>query len=131
MGHSAKDDPMLVGIGCVILAVCVIFSGYWFYNRLDSMGMISHREDTFISAQSDWPVGESKLCQSITLVAPLEGKEAGYALSSLHCDNGPQHHMEIRFWGREEQPEYVAVDSNCTREEVGFTCREVSGVRPN
>jgi hypothetical protein len=51
--------------------------------------------------------------------------EIGYALSHLDCDNGPEHEVTIRFWGREEQPKAYVISWKCTREERGFTCVEL------
>ena len=58
------------------------------------------------------------------------GKNAGDAVQRVDCDNGPEHHFKIKFYGRVEQPEYVAVQWSCTRTAGGFTCSELSGVAP-
>jgi hypothetical protein len=116
-----------------------IETGYWnTYSLLDDLGWISHREVSVISARSDWLVGESKECWSPTLNndrAALLGKEAGYAMSSVACDDGPQHTMAITFYGRELQPEYKVVNWRCTRNEVSFlnvnsfTCDQINAAR--
>ena len=90
--------------------------------------MIPHRTESLITAQGNWFVGESKSCSSVPFTAPSEGKETGYALSSIACDDGPVRQVKIRFWGRQEQPEYAIVYWKCTREDDGFTCLELSGV---
>ena len=96
---------------------------YGGYGWLDSIGWISHREDTVISAQSDWLVGESKECMSATLdrdSAAFLGKEVGYAMSFVSCDDGPEHKMKVTFYGRKVQIEYKIASWRCTRNEVSF-----------
>ncbi len=103
------------------------------YDKADSSGWISHEEDSVITAQTNWFVGESKNCTSYPLspeAARAMGKNAGDAVQRVDCDNGPEHHFKIKFYGRVEQPEYVAVQWSCTRTAGGFTCSELSGVAP-
>lgn len=130
------------GWGCLILGslvlgfiVSLIVGGY---DGLDSVGWISHQEETVISARSDWLVGESKECWSATLNsdgAALTGKEVGYAMSAVSCDDGPEHNMTVTFYGRKVQPEYKTVSWRCTRNEVSFlddnsfTCYQTGGQR--
>jgi len=116
-----------VTIGVAVLAALPA------YRWLDSSGWIPHREDSTITARLDWRVGESKNCQSYPLSAELAmtaGKAAGYALSQVKCDDGPEQQASVRFFGRTEQPEYAVVIWKCTRKEDGVTCYELSGVRP-
>lgn len=94
------------------------------YTWLDAAGRISHEEESSITAQTDWLVGESKYCESTPI---LDAQRNGYAVASLRCDEGPEHLTKIHFWGRELQPEYVTVYWKCTREESAFTCYESSG----
>jgi hypothetical protein len=50
----------------LILLFFVGYALYGGYEWLDSIGWISHRENTSISARNDWLVGESKECWSAT-----------------------------------------------------------------
>ncbi len=129
---AAKNDSTGAGIGCLFLFLLVVVTIATFvglgYNWLDGEGLTSHQEESTITAQGNWLVGESKYCSSFPLASPIEGKKTGYALSYLGCDDGPAHRIKIRFWGREEQPEYGSVNWKCTREDAGFVCEELSGV---
>src|ERR1017187_5455709 len=85
---DAKETGRALG-SIVRLCIVIVFVGYAIYGGyewLDSIGWISHQEETVISARSDWLVGESKECSSATLnsdgAAPT-GKEVGYAMSSV------------------------------------------------
>lgn len=90
------------GLGCLILLCFVGFAIDGGYEWLDSIGWISHREETVISARNDWLVGESKECSSPTLNshgAALLGEQIGYAMSSVSCDDGPEHKcIELGPW---------------------------------
>jgi hypothetical protein len=121
-GETAKGwGETAMGWGFLIL---LCFGGYeW----LDSIGWIPHQEDTVISARSDWLVGESKECWSAPLdsdIAALSGKEVGYAMSSVSCDDGPEHKMKVTFYGLQVQTEYKVVSWRCTRNEDSFTCKQ-------
>lgn len=111
-------------LGCLFT---IIFFGaiiYWAYSGLDSAGWISHTEETVITAQDNWLVGENKACVSIPLdseSARLTNKDFGYAFSKIECDDGPTHDMKVTFYGRENQPEYKGIMWRCTREEVSFS----------
>jgi hypothetical protein len=109
---------------------------YGIYTFADYKGYIQHTCETTISVQSDWLVGESKECWSATLNSDrsaLLGKEVGYAMSSVFCDDGPEHKMKIAFYGRKVQTEYKVVSWRCTRNEVSFlngnsfTCYQTGG----
>lgn len=126
------------GWGCIILFCFIGYAIYGGYGWLDSIGWISHREDAVISARSDWLVGESKECWSGTLdseSAALLKKEEGYAMSSVSCDDGPEHKMDVTFYGRKVQTEYKVVSWRCTREQPSFlsdnsfTCYQTGGQR--
>jgi hypothetical protein len=126
------------GCGCIFILMIIgaaIFAGY---EGLDSIGWISHREETGITARSDWLVGESKECWSTPLNsdgAVLLKKKVGYAMSSVSCDDGQEHEMKVTFYGRRVQPEYKVVSWRCTRNEVSFlndnsfTCYQTGGQR--
>ena len=58
---DAKETAM--GWGCLVLLCLVGYAIYGGYGWLDSVGWdCAHREDTAITARSDWLVGESKEC---------------------------------------------------------------------
>jgi hypothetical protein len=118
------DWIWLIPILAVLLAIVSVGRAYrW----LDSYGVLSHRKEASLTASGDWFVGESKTCTSSPSNG-LNGKSAD-ALSFLACDNGPQRQVSVEFWGRQDQPEYLVVRWKCTREESGFTCAEISGLR--
>jgi len=121
------------GLGCLFV-MAVIAAIFWAaHDGLDSHGWIPHNEETAITAQSSWFVGESKECVSYPPFNQAEaqpmGKPVGYAVGRIKCDDGPEHRVKIRFFGRIEQPEYEVVKWKCTREEDSFTCYELSGIR--
>ena len=121
------------GFGYLILVGIVVGICYWTYTGIDSVGWMSHREDSVITAESNWFVGESKDCTSYPLdakTAQAMGKAAGYALSKINCDGGPEHSVQITVFGRTEQPEYGWVTWRCTRNESSFTCRETGSSPP-
>jgi len=133
---DAKETAM--GWGCLVLLCLVGYAIYGGYGWLDSIGWIAHQEDTTITARSDWLVGESKECASPVLNkdgAALLGKEAGYALYSVSCDDGPEHKMKVTFYGRKVQPEYESISWRCEREQPwfgdgnSFTCYQTGGER--
>jgi len=135
---ESSDAASWSGLGYIFVLSIIgaaIFAGY---KGLDSLGWISHREETVISAGSDWLVGESKDCWSVPLGddgAALFKDKVGYAMSEVNCDDGPTHKMKVTFYGRIIQPEYKAVSWRCTRSEVSilndnsFTCYETGGQR--
>lgn len=126
------------GCGCIFILMIVgtaIFAGY---EGLDSIGWISHREETVITARSDWLVGESKECWSTPLNsegAALLKMDLGYTMSSVSCDDGQEHKMSVTFYGRKAQTQYKVVTWRCTRSEVSFlndnsfTCYQTGGQR--
>jgi hypothetical protein len=133
---EAKETA--AGWGCLIILCILGYAIYGGYEWLDSIGWISHREDTTISARSDWLVGESKECWSATLNndgAAQLAKEIGYTMSYVSCDDGPEHKMKVTFYGRTVQPEYKVVSWRCTREQTSFisdntfTCYQTGGAQ--
>ena len=113
-----------------LFGLCYIAFGV--YGWVDSAGYISHREETVISARSDWLVGESKECTTSTLnsdSAALLNKSIGFAMASVACDGGIDHKMEVTFYGRKVQPEYNTVTWRCIRNETSFTCYQTGGQR--
>jgi len=107
-----------------IVSWCVIGTiVYGIYAFADYEGYIQHTVETTITARSDWLVGESKVCYSGTLNsvgAALLGKEVGYAMSSVSCDDGPDHKMKVTFYGRKVQTDHAFANWRCTRNEVSF-----------
>lgn len=107
---------------CAFVFVLIALA-YGLYSWMEESGWISHREETVISARSDWLAAESKECWSATqdsVIAALSGKEVGYAMSSVSCDDGPEHKMKVTFYGRKVQAEHAFVNWRCTRNEVSF-----------
>jgi hypothetical protein len=88
----------------------------------DSYGWMSHEVESTITAEPGWLVGEIKTCYSY--IGP-----AGGAFDRIDCGKGADRRMKITFYGREKQPEYVAVTWNCTRTQNSFTCLELSGLK--
>jgi len=132
--HQRRDDSAGTGSGkgkagcwAILLAGVLILLPEG-YHGLDSAGLIPHERESFVTAQSNWFVGESKPCSSSPFSAPAEGEKTGYALYSISCDDGPAHEVKVRFWGRKEQREYAIVYWKCIREDSGFTCDELSGL---
>jgi hypothetical protein len=106
---------------------------YAAYGDLDSAGWLPHWEQSVITAQPNWLVGESKDCIS----SPLDGRSAhtlnrakGYAISQISCDGGPEHSVGIQFFGRIEQPERTWVSWRCKRNEASFTCKQTGSSPP-
>lgn len=121
------------GLGCLILVGIAVGICYGAYTGIDSVGWMSHREDSVITAESNWFVGESKDCTSYPLdskTAKATGETTGYAISKINCDGGPEHSVRVTFFGRTEQPEYGWVTWRCTRNEGSFTCKETGASPP-
>ncbi len=115
------------GLGCFVLLAIVVGICYWVYTGIDSVGWMQHSEESTITAQANWFVGESKDCTSYPLNAKSAqemSKPKGYALSKISCDDGPEHSVQITFFGRTEQPEFAWVTWRCTRHDSSFTCKQ-------
>jgi hypothetical protein len=115
------------GLGCLVLLGAAVGICYWIYTGIDSAGWMQHSEESTITAQGNWFVGESKDCISYPLgpkTAQEMGKPKGYAPSKISCDDGPEHSVQITFFGRTEQPESTWVTWRCTRHESSFTCKQ-------
>ncbi len=107
----------------IVFGFLIFFLVFGGYDFLDSVGWISHREQTLITANADWLVGESKECWSITLDshgASLLDKDTGYAMYSVDCGDGPQHSIKVKFYGREIQGQHTLVRWRCEREQPSF-----------
>lgn len=136
----------------LLLLIFIGYGIYCGYRWLDSLGWVSHREETVITARSDWLVGESKDCWSapvnywaaqvakyggVTLDKSgslIDDSMSAYVMSSVSCDDGPQHKMKVTFWGRKMQTDYRTVTWHCTKEQVlfsgnTFTCYQTGGHR--
>ncbi len=80
------------------------------------VGRISHREDTLITVNADWLVGESKECWSIALdysSAEMLNKETEYAMYSVNCGDGAQHSIKVKFYGRQIQVQNRLIRWRC------------------
>ena len=147
----AFRKPFMQTVGCTVL-VALLAAALWtvfvfgprVYDLADSEGWIPHQEESWISADGTWLVGESKICTSSPYrsdpvldefdrkfnarpTSPEPQRSVGYAFSNLTCDAGPKHRITITFWGRRDQPEYISVSWKCTRGASDFTCTEISG----
>lgn len=139
-GRKTMSDAKETGTGCgciffLVIIGAAIFAGY---EVLDSMGWVSHREETTISVRGDWLVGESKECKSYTRKKDwftFQDKDVGYAITGFICDDGPEHQMKVTFYGRKVQPEYESISWRCEREQPwfgdgnSFTCYQTGGER--
>jgi hypothetical protein len=128
-----KASDVAMGYGCLVLLGIIGAVCYWAYTGIDSIGWMGHREDSVITAQANWFVGESKDCMSYPLddkTAQSIKKPTGYAISQISCDGGPEHNVKITFFGRTEQPEYAWVSWRCTRNEDSFTCKQTGASQP-
>ena len=117
------------GVGAVFIIGAIIAIAFG-YQQLDSAGWIPHEVDSAITAESNWLVGETKECTSLTVdaaTAKSKDEETWSAVDSLVCDNGPIHKIKITFYGRTAQPEYLYAHWKCTRISDSFTCRETGG----
>jgi len=115
------------GFGCLCVIVVIFGILYGAYTGLDSLGWVPHHENSVVTAQANWFVGESKDCLSYPLdaqTARTMNKAHGYAISQINCDGGPEHSVNVTFYGRIEQPEYSRIDWSCTRQEDSFTCKQ-------
>jgi len=111
--------------GCLWPLLVFAALGFFIYNNhvsdspLDEEGWVSHTEDSIITAQPGWLAGETKECFSIPILDPkavgLVDKDVGYALSHISCDEGPEHHIKIQFFGRENQPEHRGIVWSCKK----------------
>ena len=97
------------------------------YKGLDSVGWIPHRVDSAITAQENWFVGEAKQCISDSLdeqTAKVWNKPDGSVVEHVNCDDGPEHHVRITFWGQRKQKGIAWATWSCTRESSSFTCKQ-------
>jgi hypothetical protein len=118
MATETKKSNDSAGIGCLIPLAIAGRIGYGMYAWLDSVGWMAHRQDSVITAESNWFVGESKNCTSYPLdqkTAREMSKSKEFAISKISCDGGPEHSVPVTFYGRTEQPEYTWIMWRCTR----------------
>lgn len=117
---KVRDSSLFLAFLKLVVVGTVVYGIYAF---ADYEGYIQHTAETTISARSDWLVGESKECYTGTLNsvgAAHLGKEVGYAMSSVSCDDGPDHKMKVTFYGRKVQADHAFANWRCTRNEVSF-----------
>jgi len=131
---TKKTSDRAEGYGCLVLLAVVCAVVYWAYTGIDSIGWMEHREDSVITAQANWFIGESKDCTSYPLdakTAQALNKPKGYSVSQINCDGGPEHQVKISFFGRTEQPEYDWITWRCTRNDGSFTCKQIANSSPH
>lgn len=126
VGLAAKRIVTLLAcVGLGALLIWYLFQAYdWV---VDSSGYVSHSVEASISAQQNWIVGETKPCFSVPLdknTAKLLNKSVGYVAETITCDDGPYHTIQVKLYGRTEQPKLKVVTWRCTRETDSFTCRQ-------
>jgi hypothetical protein len=129
LSMAKKSDSE--GVGCLILVAIVVAFFYYGYSGIDSVGWIPHREDSLITAQANWFVGETKECSSNPLpaqAAKVMGKVEGDAVYQIECDKGPEHKVNIEFYGKKVQPENALAFWNCTRKEDTFLCKQTGAL---
>lgn len=122
--------------GWVSLVVAVAIGVAIWYGVEESVvpsgsAWIPHDEDSVITAQTNWFVGETKDCHSYPLSAQAAAsmnKSVGDAVYRINCDEGPEHKVKITFYGRTEQPESTLATWKCTRKEDSFVCRQTGAV---
>ena len=128
---SKSEAPSELGCWWVwLVAGLALFLPCQAYLWADSNGYIPHREQAVITASGNWLTGESKECTSAVLdqkAASAVGKDSGYALAFVNCDDGSGHNIPVTFYGRAEQPEYKMVSWRCVRNDSSFTCYETGG----
>jgi hypothetical protein len=127
-----SDKSSSEGLGCMILVGILVAIVYGGYSGIDSVGWIPHREDSVITAQANWFVGETKECYSYPLdaqAAKSMSKSVGNAIYKINCDGGPEHRVTITFYGMAEQPENAWASWNCTRKEDSFVCKQTGATK--
>ena len=97
------------------------------YDGVMPEGYSRHSVETWVSADENWIVGETKECKSYPLIpvgARYFGREPGDASGSFLCGDGPKHRVSVNFYGRLNQPEHKTAYWDCTRNPESFTCRQ-------
>jgi hypothetical protein len=98
----------------------------------DEAGWISHNRDTTITAQSDWLVGESKVCISFPLdvdTAAYVGADKNDVTRRMNCDRGPEHQIPVTFWGQVKRSDHRAaggINWRCVKKSDGFVCYDLN-----
>lgn len=108
---AAAALAVAAGIGVVVVGASVA------YRAADGAGVVQHNRQEVITASADWMPGETRTCTSF----------GHNAFAFLNCGGGRPRLMAVRFFGREQQPEYSLVFWKCTRNDDSFTCREAAG----
>jgi hypothetical protein len=120
-GKESTGDSGVWGCLTTLCILALLILGG--YEWLESVAWVSHREETLITVNADWLVGESKQCWSITLdsrSAALLHKETGYAMYSVNCGDGAQHSIKVNFYGSEIQGANRLINWRCEREQPSF-----------
>jgi uncharacterized lipoprotein YmbA len=139
-GHGGSN----LVLGFVVFSVLAA-AGSFLYNTVykdaDGFGYMPHEAQTSIAVPSNWAVGELKTCESIPLTTDLSiqmHRPDGYAFNVLDCVSPEQHAVQmkvfdVRFYGREQQPEYRSVQWQCKRydgsDKYPFQCKQIGGLR--
>jgi hypothetical protein len=114
------------------VVLILAFLGFCAWLAADSFGWIPHRVDSAITAEENWFVGETKECISDSLdeqTAKAWNKPVGSVVEHVNCDDGPEHHVRITFWGQKEQKDIAWARWSCRRESSSFTCKQTGTAR--
>jgi hypothetical protein len=116
--HDTPIGKKLGGtVSLIFFLIMLVVFGYGGWTSLDEKGLIPHSVDAVITAEPSWLPGESKNC----IAFPDQGNVTRF----VHCDKGPEHQIEIKFWGRTERtgPNVEnGVRWKCVKRNEGFTC---------
>lgn len=104
------------------VGILVVAGSLEAYQQLDASGRIPHTNETDITAEPGWLNGESKKCFSFPM-----GRERDVTLD-IHCDAGPPHHINVKFWGmrnRHDQRAQNGVTWKCVKNADSFVCYDL------
>jgi hypothetical protein len=93
------------------------------WQKLDARGLIPHSHETDITAEPSWLNGESKVCSS------FPAQPENDVTTRILCDKGPDHHIEVRFWGlksREDSRAPNGVTWKCVKNSESFVCYDLN-----
>ena len=133
--EAASRQPIVFAMTTAL----VMLAFYETYQYFDRTGHHLHVIETSITASCNWLVGETKECSSDVLtpasfrkrqasaVTGMDNEIGEFASEGFRCDDGPNHTMNVRAYGRLRQPEYGKIFWRCTRTADSFECRETSG----
>lgn len=114
--NQTKSSGKIVN-GIIALVFCSLLV-YAAWRSLDEKGYIPHSQETSITAESTWLVGENKTCIS----AP-SGKNSDVT-QLVECDKGQQHRIAVTFWGKTEREDARGrfVMWKCVKKSDSFVC---------